>query len=147
MLFIWLLRYPVKYHHPAGNVSTFGSDLLNMVAKFSQRNEEHISAYVLFIEGSFYNQNFSHPNRVLHPPPKRLRKVYEKRKPQFQVIFGQDSFPPNTSLFIPTFRRTLTAASFPIGCGMSAFIITLFTHNFLFSQELGLSHDISLLSN
>ena len=46
-MLICLLRYSVKYHHRAGNVSTFGWHLLNMVAKFSQRNEEHISAYVL----------------------------------------------------------------------------------------------------
>ena len=53
-----------------------------------------------------------------------------KRKPEFQVIFGQDSFPLNTSPFQASLPQPLRTASALMVGGMLALTITLFTQKF-----------------
>ena len=70
--------------------------------------------------------------------PKVCRKFTtnfsSKLKTQFQVIFGQDSFPLNTSPFQPAFRKTLRTVSSLMDDGMPTFTITLFTQKFPISS-------------
>ena len=70
--------------------------------------------------------------------PKVYRKFMtnfsSKRKPQFQVFFGQDSFPMNTSLFQASLRKTLPTVYSLMDGGMPAFTITIFTETFPISS-------------